>query len=86
MMDAQRYATVGGNIGAFVDAWTNDNIGLALAYARQAQTLYLAKIGPDIQRAIENNPDIIWPIPGCPEADDAVGWTGWYGDYSGTGA
>ena len=85
-MGAQRYATVGGNIEASVEAWIDGNVNLATHYATEAQTLYLAKIGPDIQKAIENNPDIIWPIPGCPEADDAVGWTGWYGDYSGTGA
>lgn len=86
MTGMQTYMTIGGNAEAFAESWADGLHGLAVQYALRAETLYRAEVGPDIEAAKANNPRIVWPIPGCPEADETVGWAGWYGGYGGTGA
>jgi hypothetical protein len=77
--------TLDGYCAQFAETWANGDEHTAVGMARNAaerwEQLYLADT---IERF--RNTDLIWPNPGRPEADEAVGWTGWFGeDYNGTG-
>lgn len=71
----------------FADAWADDYITDALSWAGLAQLALWDGIKDEIAAAKVAYPELEWPLPGCPEADDASGgWNGWYGGYAGTGA
>ena len=72
---------------AFAEAWATGYESLAVLHAVSAAERFDAANHDRFVEATRRQPGLMkWPYPGCPEADEAEGWAGWYGDYAGTGA
>ena len=62
----------------FAEDWISGDTDAALLCASEAQAVWLEMFGAEME-VRSKTWDLPWPLPGCPEADDVVGWTGWYG-------
>jgi hypothetical protein len=71
-------------VETFTEAWAAGDEDTAVNAARKAETLWRDMFGKEMERRAQTW-DLDWPLPGCPEADEVVGWQGWYGGgYGGT--
>ncbi len=63
-------------VEAFAEQWASGNHEAALVCANNAEEEWRARF-LDQQVATAETWHFPWPLPGCPEADEAVGWKGW---------
>ena len=73
-------------IYVFALHWATGDIPLAIQSARDAAECFTAESHDKYVEASRRPGLMAWPYPGCPEADEAEGWAGWYGGYAETGA
>ena len=72
-------ATLSDLLDATVDAWIAGKDALAAG----CMTVASKRFGSDEDRArwheLARADGNVWPVAGCPEADEAVGWDDWRG-------
>lgn len=67
-------------ISEFAELVASGRMALAIACAAVAEAEALPALESSVKRlAVQHGIEVRWPVPGCPEADEARGWDGWYG-------
>jgi hypothetical protein len=65
-----------GLVELFADAWIAGEVGVALDASNEAEKLWREQFLERQQEAAKAW-SFEWPLPGCPEADEASGWGEW---------